>query len=129
MTTQTVNTRVKNVENALEIQFETSPDNWQSEIEVTFNSQGTATFSLCNDATTTPYVFFGATQKIKSGTDTSSDTDWSLTISELGKNISFTTNDNATQDIGIKLALIQQNSDDLSNDIISADPVLKNIKV
>jgi hypothetical protein len=129
MTTQTVNTRVKSVENVPEVQFETSPGNWNSEIEVTFNSQGTATFSLYSDATTAPYVFFGATQIIKSGTDTSSDTNWSLTINELGKSISFTTNDNVTQDIGIKLALIQQNSDDLNNDIISADPVLKNIKL
>ena len=44
-----------------------------------------------------------------------------------GTDIVFTSNDKVEQTIGIKLALIPINTDDLLNDVISADPSIKNV--
>ena len=128
MTSQTVNTRVESVNNVPQVEFQDpSTNQWGTEITVTCNEAGTVTFNLEPGNIQQSYIFFGATQKITEEPTGSSDTDWSFTISNHGTNIVFTSNDTLNQTIGIKLALIPKNSDNLANDVISADPRIKNV--
>ncbi|MEP0354315.1 MAG: hypothetical protein ABJH06_11095 [Paraglaciecola sp.] len=129
MTNTVVPTRVSNSTPSIVEFKDPSTGVWGPEVEVTFSDVGTITFVLLQDPISSAYIFFGATQKIIEGTTTSPDTEWRLTISELGRAITFATNDNEDQTIGVKLGLIPKNTDDLLNVIISADPRLKNIKV
>jgi hypothetical protein len=125
---QNVKTRVENVANLPQVQFyDPTTNEWGIDTTVTFSSAGTVSFILEAGNTAQSYIFFGATQKIIDGVTGSSDTNWDLTISGGGQNIMFTSNDSVVQTISIKLALIPQDSDDLANDIISADPRIKNV--
>jgi hypothetical protein len=128
MTSQTVNTRVESVNNVPQVEFQDpSTNQWGTEITVTCNEAGTVTFNLEPGNTQQSYIFFGATQKITEEPTGSSDTNWSFAVNNNGTDIVFTTNDKVEQTIGIKLALIPINTDDLLNDVISADPSIKNV--
>jgi hypothetical protein len=99
-------------------------DLWEEEITLNFNRQGMAIFTLDTDDTAEPYIFFGALQRTQNGCNP--DTNWDLMINGAGNILSFNNDCKHEQDIEIKLCLIPQGDDNPLDQLVSADPMIKN---
>ena len=63
-----VKTRVANLPDKPVVEFyDSSKNQWQQNIVVTFNNSGMAIFTLDTDVDIEPYIFFGALQQEKKG--------------------------------------------------------------
>ncbi|MDO6839949.1 hypothetical protein Q4602_10765 [Paraglaciecola chathamensis] len=105
--------------------YDSEQKSWDEEIVLDFNRSGMAIFTLDTDDSTDPYIFFGALQKTEDGCNP--DTNWDFMINGAGNIICFNNDCKSTQDISIRLTLIQRGDDEFANAIISADPKIRNI--
>ena len=97
---------------------------WEKNITLDFKRNGMIIFTLNTDNTQEPYIFFGALQKTKHGC--TPDTNWDFAITGAGKTLSFNNDCKHKQKIGIRLYLIPRGDENLSDKLISADPMIKN---
>ncbi|MGJ8680172.1 DP-EP family protein [Paraglaciecola sp.] len=97
---------------------------WQQEVTLDFTRSGLAIFTLDTDVEQDAYIFFGAVQNTEEGC--APDTNWDFTINGAGNIISFNNDCKNAQNISIKLTLIPQGDNNITDAIISADPKIRN---
>jgi hypothetical protein len=128
MSTQTVKTRVNTSSGTPVVEFKVN-DTWVNDVTLNFSEDGTAKFTLEDGGS---YIFFGALQCATSSTTGDAedpDTDWCFKIINAGNTIVFNNSCDNQQEIGIKLTLIPQGDINIADEIVSADPKIKNVPV
>lgn len=104
--------------------YDTAEGLWGEEITLKFDRAGIAVFSLDMDLVEEKYIFLGALQK--SAGHSHPDTHWNFEVNCAGNILTLNNDCKHKQNIDIKLSLIPRDDDNPLDQVVSADPVIRN---